>query len=117
MPTWDEIKERVEEQGNVRTVTMEELREAYGASRLGVHVRSDISRALAGVGLGHIPEELPSYQHEQVRLYKKGTTAGELIDTVLSTGEQNDKKLVEQLGDRQADYADIVQKIRDLVAE
>lgn len=117
MSTWDGIKERVEQQGDIRTVTMEELREAYGASRLGVHVRNEISRALAGVGLGHIPEELPSYQHEQVRLYKKGTTAGELIDTVLSPGEYNDNKLVEQLGDGQADYADIVQKIRELVAE
>ncbi|MGM8929962.1 hypothetical protein [Salinicola halophyticus] len=117
MPTWEEIKGRVEEQGNVCTVAMEELREAYGASRLGVHVISDISRALAGVGLGHVPEDLPNYQHEQVRLYKKGTKVGEFIDTVLSPGEQNDKKLTEQFDDQQTDYAEIVRKVRDLVAD
>jgi hypothetical protein len=115
--TWDDIKNNVEGNGNVLTVTMEELRGALGVAKLGVHVRDDISRTLAGMGLGHIPQELPSYQHEQVRLYKRGTIVGEWIESVLTTGEQNDKKLIERFTVEQQDFASIVQKVRELVAE
>lgn len=114
---WDEIKDRVERNGNVATFIMEELREAHGAGKLGVHVREQISKTLAGMGLGHVPEDLPSYQHEQVRLYKHGTAVGEIIRTVLTPGEQNDRALVEQFGDESPDYAAIVERIRDLVSE
>src|SRR5438477_12918899 len=117
MASWDEIKDRVEKNGNVLTVAMEALREALGVGKLGVHVRAEISRTLKGMGLGHIPQELPTYQHEQVRLYKRGTPVGELIETVLSPGELNDKKLTDRYGDQIPDYAAVVQKIRELVAE
>ena len=117
MANWAEIKDAVEKNGNVMTVTMKELRDAHGSGALGVHVREQISSELAGLGLGHIPEVLPSYQDESVRVYKHGTTIGELIDTVLKPGQQNDKKLSEQFGGGGVDYAGIVQKIRELVAE
>ena len=114
---WNEIKEQVEKNGNVRTFTMEVLRDAHGSAKLGVHVRAEISQALAGLGLGHVPAELPSYQHEQVRLYKRGTPVGQLIDSVLTPGEQNDTTLAERVGTTGPDYAAIIQKIRELVAE
>jgi hypothetical protein len=117
MASWSEIKEKVEKNGNVMTVTMEELRDAHGTAKLGVHVREEISSALAGMGLGHIPEELPNYQHELVRLYKNGTPIGELIATVLKPGQQNDTKLSAQFAGEGVDHAAIVQKIRELVAE
>jgi hypothetical protein len=117
MTSWNEIKNAVEKNGNVLTVTMEKLRDAHGAAKLGVHVRREISSALAGMGLGHVPQELPSYQHELVRLYKNGTPVGELIATVLTPGQQNDSKLIEQFGGGGVDYAGIVQKIRELVGE
>ena len=69
------------------------------------------------MGLGHVPQELPSYQHEQVRLYKRGTPIGELIETVLAPGQQNDSKLTQQFSSDAADYADVIAKIRELVAE
>ncbi|MDQ3507744.1 MAG: hypothetical protein M3494_06990 [Actinomycetota bacterium] len=69
------------------------------------------------MGLGHVPQELPLFQHEQVRLYKRGTQVGDLIETVLAPGELNDKKLIDQIGDATDDYATIVEKIRELVAE
>lgn len=65
--SWDEIKRRVEAAGGVYTTTMDKLRDAEGAGKLGVHIRTNISKSLAGIGLGHIPIELPSNQHEQVR--------------------------------------------------
>jgi hypothetical protein len=117
MASWNEIKDDVEKNGNVKTVTMEQLRDAHGTLKLGVHVRAEISAALAGIGLGHVPEELPNYQHEQVRVYKKGTPVGDLIETVLKTGQQNDTKLSGQFAAQGVDYAGIVGKIRELVAE
>ena len=115
--TWDEIKAAVEKNGNVLTVTMETLRDANGAGKLGSHIREAISKALAGMGLGHIPAELPAYQHEPVRLYKHGTPVGELIDKVLTPGQQNDSYISEHMGENSPDYAAIVQKIKELVAD
>jgi hypothetical protein len=117
MAEWDEIKQTVEKNGGVVTLTMEQLRDAHGAAKLGVNVRKQISSTLAGMGLGHIPEELPTYQYQQVRIYKKGTPVGEIIDTVLVPGEQNDVKLTEQFGSAPVDHLAIIQKIRELVAE
>lgn len=114
--SWDDIKADVENSGNVLTVTMEKLRDAHGVAKLGVHVRAGISSELAGIGLGHVPQELPAYQHELVRLYKHGTPVGELIATVLTPGEQADRRLSEQF-DGEVDYSEIVQQIRELVGE
>ena len=117
MSDWNGIKATVEENGNVCTVSMLELREAAGKEKLGVNVNAGIKKKLAGLGLGHIPADLPRYQHEQIRLYKKGTAVGELIDTVIMPGQQNDKKLAEQVNEEQADYLEIIEQIRNLVGE
>ena len=116
MPNWDEIKIQVESNGSVKTFSMETLREAHGAGKLGVHVISEMSRTLAGMGLGHIPQTLPSYQHEQVRVYKRGTIVGDLIETVLAPGEGNDRKLADQFTDTSTNFAEIVERIRELVS-
>jgi hypothetical protein len=117
MSNWDEIKRNVEENGGTASFTMVQLRDAAGKDKLGVNVRKEISKTLAGMGLGHIPQELPSYQHEGVRLYKRGTDTGDVIETVLSPGEQNDRKLKEYLNTDTARYAEIIEQIRDLVSE
>lgn len=114
---WNEIKKDVEDRGGVATVTMETLRDANGAGKLGVHVRAEIRSTLAGMGLGHVPIELPAYQHEQVRLYKRGTPIGELIEQVLTPGQQNDVALAGRFGGGGPDYAAIVAKIKELVAD
>ncbi|PMR74053.1 hypothetical protein [Billgrantia endophytica] len=114
---WDEIKSEVEQQGNVITLSMEQLRNAAGASRLGVNVREEISSTLAGMGLGHIPVDLPAYHYEQVRLYKRGTAVGKMIDIMLEPGEQNDRQLTDRLGGDGPDYAAIVERVRELVNE
>ena len=116
MPSWNEIKDKVEANDNILTVTMTDLRSATGKEKLGIRVRAEISKTLAGMGLGHIPRELPSYQHESVRLYKRGTPVGELIEMVITPGEQNDRKLKEQFIEA-VDYASIIEEIRELVLE
>lgn len=117
MSTWIEIRQRLESQGNVMTVTMEELREANESGKLGIHVRSEISKALRGMGIGHVPVELPSYQQELVRLFKLGTPVGDLISTVLTPGQATDVQVVEALSGDDSQYAEIIAKIRDLVEE
>ena len=117
MATWEEIKKAVEDNGNVKTFTMGQLRDAQGVDRLGVNVLTAISSKLAGMGLGHVPEELPGYQDNLVRVFKRGTPVGDVITTVLTPGSQNDSKLVDGFGRDGMDYAAIVQQIRELVAE
>lgn len=117
MADWNEIKRLVEENENVHTFTMEQLRDAHGAARLGIHVRDAIANTLAGLGLGHVPKMLPAYQDELVRLYKKGTQVGDLIETVLTPGGENDTKLREKVAGPGVDYAGIVAKVRELVSE
>lgn len=116
MQNWDTIKARVEENQNILTVTMSELRDAAGKDKIGVHVKTEIMRSLAGMGLGHIPQQLPSYQHESVRLYKRGTPIGDIIEIVITPGESNDMKLKEQFQDSAVNYAEIIERIRELVS-
>lgn len=117
MASWDEIKKEVEENGSVLTVTMETLREAADALKIGVNVQATIMKELAGVGLGHIPPQLPNYQDELVRLYKQGTPLGDLINMVLKPGKQRDAKLIEKFGGEPPDYASIVEAVREIVGK
>jgi hypothetical protein len=41
--------------------------------RLGVHVLASIDRKLRGIGLGHLPAELPTRQADWVILYQFAT--------------------------------------------
>lgn len=117
MSSWETIKNRVEENGNVASFSMIELRDAAGKEKLGVNVRAEIQKILAGLGLGHVPKELPTYQHESVRLYKRGTVMGDFLETVLTPGEPHDRKIREQLNASDARNIEIIEAIRELVAE
>jgi hypothetical protein len=117
MKDWNEIKLAVEKAGNVLTVSMEDLRNVHGAAKLGINVRTEISSTLAGMGLGHVPTDLPPWQHESVRLYKRGTPVGDFIQTVLTPGTQNDSSLVAKFAGDETNYLGIIEQIRELVAE
>lgn len=111
---FEHLLKRVVDNGNVLSVPMHELRDAYGAGRLGVTVRASISKELSAIGLGHVPLDLPDSQSEYVRLYKKGTSVAEIIDSVLITNERQDASLREMAaGDSQR----ILQKIKALVCD
>ena len=107
-----EIKEAVVANGNVLTVRMEDLRDAYGALRAGVNVRKDIAKKLAGVGLGHYPTELPAYQHEYVRLFTLGSPVHDLINAVLDPTEGNDEVLRSAAA---GEASDVLAQVRALV--
>lgn len=80
--TWDDLRKAVEDHGGVLRIYMSTLRALQNAGRLGINVRTDISRRLAGVGLSHLPAELPPYQENQVVLYQLGTPAADVVEAV-----------------------------------
>lgn len=112
--TFEELRKAVEANGGLMVVTMYDLREAHGAAKLGVHVRREISGGLAAVGLGHFPHELPSYQEEKVRVFRRGTPIADLVDAVLSPSDFGDERLREAGGNQ---ATEILKEIRQLVCE
>lgn len=108
----DDVKEAVEKNQNVLTLFMGDLRDAHGAGRLGEHVRSNISKRLAGLGLAHFPVPLPAYQEERVRIYKLGSPVADLIDAVLAPSRQHDDELRQAVGQN---AAEVLEQIRELV--
>lgn len=81
---WDELRTAVTDHYGVFRLPMGQLREIGGYGRLGTNVRQVLSAKLAGLGLGHLPAELPAYQDKQVLLYLYGTPAAEVIAAVRS---------------------------------
>lgn len=84
--TWEELRQAVEEAGGVLRVVMWLLRDLEQAGRLGVHVRASISRRLDGLGLAHLPAEIPGEQYAVITLYKRGTPAAAIVDAVFRDG-------------------------------
>jgi hypothetical protein len=108
----EDVKAEVSRNQDVLTVSMEALRNAYGAGRLGIHVRDGISKELHGLGVGHYPTELPDSQDESVRLYKHGTPVADVIDAVLQPGEQHDEEIREAAA---KETAEVLKQIRELI--
>ena len=110
---FDELAKRVSENGNVLTVTMGQLRDAYKAEKLGVNVRENIGKMLAGIGLAYYPTPLPTYQDEPARIYKQGTPVADLIDAVLNKPTvENDEVIRGRVNESDTS---ILNKIRELI--
>lgn len=94
MSGFDYLGEHVDD-NTIYVTEMRELRDAYGVSRLGETVVTNISKELAGYGLGHLPSPLPLLASEEVRLYRRGTAIGDLVAAVLEPSEGGDQRLIE----------------------
>jgi hypothetical protein len=112
--TYEELRAVVEENANIAKISMFDLREAHGAGKLGIHVRREISEQLAGRGLGHFPDELPQYQEDEVRVYRRGTPVADIVEAVLKPSDFGDQLLREASG---GEAADLLKKVRQLVCE
>ena len=110
----DDLSDALQKNDGILTVTAEDLRNRYGADRLGVNVRAAISKELAGRGLAHYPTELPDRQGEQVRVYRQGSPVAEIIDAVLTVGAKADAKLRKAA---RADSEKVLAKIREYLDE
>ena len=64
-----QVKQAVADNKGILRLSMGELRDAYGASKLGKHILTNISNELAKHGLGHFPFDLPSSQDNRVNIY------------------------------------------------
>jgi hypothetical protein len=88
-----DLRDRVDAENGILTLPMHEVRDAYGSERLGVNVRANITAMLQQLGIQHTPRNLPGSQHELVRLYKRGSAVGKLIQAALRPGTEADETL------------------------
>lgn len=79
---WTELIDVIRENHGVALVPMETLRRLEGAQRLGVHVLTAISKRVATMGVGHVPDTLPNRQDQDAVLYLNSTMAGELVSSI-----------------------------------
>jgi hypothetical protein len=91
----EDLKQRLDDNEGVVTISMAEVRDACGFERLRKHVVASISEKLELAGIGHVPRRLPMDQSKKVRLYLRTSRAGGLIDAALKPGTKNDDKLRE----------------------
>jgi len=77
--TWEELRAAVIDHHGVFRIGMGVLREIGGYGRLGTNVRNILSGKLAGIGVGHLPAELPASQEQRILLYQYGTPAADVI--------------------------------------
>jgi hypothetical protein len=108
----EDLARRVDDNQGVITTSMRALRDAYGAERLGKHVRSGLSAKLAEWGLRHAPSELPDSQDEWVRVFRRGSPVEKVIQAARRISPDNDEILREAAANK---AADAIQKIRELV--
>lgn len=105
-----ELKNAVQTNGGVMTVDVADIRDAYGAQRLGSQVREEVIRRLKSLGLEHRPKTFPHYQEERVRLFIKDSPPGRLIRDVEHIAPAADRRI------RAAAARDgVIQQIRELV--
>ena len=109
-----EVAEEVHQKGGIASFSMEELRDAHGAGRLGKHVIYGIQKNLAGKGLGHRPKELPFYGHYKVRLYTLGSPFADCLKDMEDFTEDADERLRNVFAN---DSDKILQSIRELVCD
>ena len=115
MKTYDDLKKKVEENEGVLTVQMLTLREIHGADRLGINVRDNIRRDLAGYGLAHFPSSLPDNQYAYARVYKQGTPVADIILAVLDADPEKDAVIRKAAGGDGAE--DTLRKIKELLEQ
>ena len=106
------LGDRIDENDGVLTLMMGEVRDAYGAERLGVNVRRGIRLMLQRMGIDWWPETLSNNQNIYIRLYRLGTPVAKVIQAALRPGSRRDQTLREVAA---SDKAKILQQVRELV--
>lgn len=115
-----DVAQATEENGDLLPVSLLDLRQALDYDRLGVRVLRWIADGLDGEGLGYFPQwvldgeqnETPR-AHDIVRVYRKGTPLGKVIDAVLNPTNRGDEMLRQSGG---GDAASTLDRIRELLA-
>jgi hypothetical protein len=87
-----DVAASVDANGGIVTLPMWEVREAHGAGRLGVNVCRAISAELDQLGLGYFPATLPANQTSYIRLWKKTSQVGKLMQAALGRKHRSDRR-------------------------
>lgn len=114
---YKEIEEKVDAAGGILAITMEQIRDAAGYSKLGVNVVHEISQGLKGVGLDHAPITLPTSSWETVLVFRQNSEANRVIQAVLRPSEGGADVIREATGSADNESADRLSQARSLVAQ
>ena len=112
--SFEELVRLVDDDDGMTIVTAERLRDAAGWKRLTQGAIEDIANHLARRGLGSFPPMAPGERWAQVRVYRRGTTFGNMIDAVIEPSEAGDRRLRDVAAD---DATETLAKIRKLVCD
>jgi hypothetical protein len=107
-----ELSNEVTQSGDLKVVSMRELRDGFEYKRLGPNVTTTISRALDGVGLSHAPADLPDDQNEDVLVFRRGKPVGSIVNAVLNPSAGGAEALRSLV---QSDASEVLEKIKALV--
>jgi len=110
--SYSELREAIELSSDILACTMEDLRVLQKAGRLGTHVVKGIHDKLRQHGIGHVPLDLPTYQHKRVLLFKLGTPTAEVIEATHNPSEASADRIREAIS---SDHAETIQRIKELV--
>lgn len=112
---WDDVAEAVADGDGVATFTAGELRTALGAGRLTPWVNQQILDALHSRGMATVPataDELPTYQHHEVRVYDATSPIGKIISAAIKPGTEADERLRSTIDN---DASEILNQIRVMI--
>jgi hypothetical protein len=108
----NDIADKVNRDRGIKSFFMHEIRDAYGAMRLGSNIVAEISEELSALGLGHWPKHLPNDQWAKVRIYAKASAYSQLINLLTKFESDDDEKLRDMTVD---DARETLKSIRKLV--
>lgn len=112
-----EIEAKVDAAGGILAITMEEIRDAAGYSKLGVNVVHEMSQGLKGVGLDHAPMTLPTSSWATVLVFRQDSEANRVIQAVLRPSEGGADVIREATGSTDGAGAERLSQARALVAQ
>lgn len=81
-----DLAEQVKKNDGFLSLEMKDVRNAYGAQKLGTDVREGIEKALQAQNLSYHPREIPRYQDQWIILYLPESPAEVIINAVLRPG-------------------------------
>lgn len=109
---FNRIRDMLEKRaGGVATLNMWQLRDAYGAVKLGSLIVEEISQELDRRGIGHIPVELIPDQWEKARVYLRAGPCGKLLDAAVNPGNDTDESLREFASDQNSLIVDQIRRL------
>jgi hypothetical protein len=113
MSILNDIAAKVDEGGGLATCTLGDLRKVANKDKLGPFVLEAAAKALDTVGLAFYPTPpAPLRQHHEVRVFKRDSPIGAVIQAVLEPTERGDDHLRATANGK---YNEVVQKIKELI--